>query len=107
MDKNFQADDAVMKDFKDYLTSQNIAWTDKDISGVNDWLKTSIKQYVLTSQFGQLQGLRVMADWDPEIQKALSFLPEAQALEDHAHKVLAEKAEARGAAQGTATAQRP
>jgi carboxyl-terminal processing protease len=50
----------------------------------------------------------VMADWDPEIQKALTFLPEAQALEDHAHKVLAEKAEAReGAAQGSAAAQQP
>ncbi len=69
---------------------------------MSDWLKVSIKQYIVTSQFGQLQGLRVMADWDPEIQKALSFLPEAQALEDHAHKVLAEKAEARGVAPVTA-----
>jgi len=39
-----------------------------------------------------------MADWDPMIQKALTFLPEAQALEDTAHKVLAQKAEARNAA---------
>jgi carboxyl-terminal processing protease len=38
-----------------------------------------------------------MADWDPMIQKALTFLPEAQALEDNAHKVLAEKAQARTA----------
>jgi carboxyl-terminal processing protease len=105
VDHNFQVDDAVLKEFKDFLTSQNIPWTDNDINGVSDWVKTSIKQYVITSQFGQLQGLRVMADWDPEIQKALGFLPEAQALEDHAHKVLAEKAEARTAAQGSAAAQ--
>jgi carboxyl-terminal processing protease len=40
------------------------------------------------------------------IQKALTFLPEAQALEDNAHKVLAQKAEARtGSGQGTAAAQ--
>jgi len=32
---------------------------------------------------------------DPEIQKALTFLPEAQALEDNADKVLTEKGEAR------------
>jgi carboxyl-terminal processing protease len=95
VDRNFQVDDAVMKDFKDFLTSQSISWTDNDINGVSDWLKTSIKQYVITSQFGQLQGLHVMADWDPMIQKALTFLPEAQALEDTAHKVLAEKAQAR------------
>jgi len=95
VDKNFQVDDAVMNDFKQYLTAQSIPWTDKDINGVSDWLKVSIKQYIITSQFGQLQGLRVIADWDPSIEKALSFLPEAQALEDNAHKVLAEKAEAR------------
>jgi carboxyl-terminal processing protease len=106
VDHNFQVDDAVMKDFKDYLTSENITWTEKDIAGVNDWLKVSIKEYVLTSQFGQIQGLRAMADWDPQIQKALGFLPEAQALEDHVHKVLAEKAEARSGAQGALAQQR-
>ncbi len=54
-----------------------------------DWLKASIKEKIVTIQFGQLQGLRVLADWDPMIQKALTYLPEAQALEDTAHKVLA------------------
>ena len=39
--------------------------------------------------------LRTLADWDPMIQKALTFLPEAQALEDTAHKVLTQKAQAR------------
>ncbi len=66
-----------------------------------DWLKVNIKEKIFTSQFGQLQGLRALADWDPMIQKALTFLPEAQALENTAHKVLTEKAEARnGGAQG-------
>jgi carboxyl-terminal processing protease len=95
VDRNFQVDDAVLNDFKQYLTTQNIPWTDNDINGVSDWIKVSIRQYIMTSQFGQLQGLRAMADWDPMIQKALTFLPEAQALEDNAHKVLAQKAEAR------------
>jgi carboxyl-terminal processing protease len=107
VDKNFQVDDAVLHDFKNFLTSENINWTDNDINGATDWLKTSIRQYVITSQFGQLQGLRVMADWDPSIQKALSFLPEAQALEDNAHKVLAQKAEARNASSQGAVAAQP
>src|SRR6516165_4343439 len=97
VDKNFQVDDAVMSEFKQYLTSEEIPWTEKDITETSDWLKVSIKEKVITSQFGQLQGLHVMADWDPMIQKAMTFLPEAQALEDTAHKVLAEKAQARNA----------
>ena len=95
VDKNFQVDDAVIKDFKDYLTSQSIPWNETELNGAMDWLRVSIKEYIVTSQFGQLQGLRVLADWDPMIQKALTFLPEAQALEDTAHKVLAQKAQAR------------
>ena len=98
VDRNFQVNDAVMTEFKQYLTSQSIPWTEADLNGVSDWLKISIKEKIFTSQFGQLQGLHVMADWDPMIQKALTYLPEAQALEDTAHKVLAQKAEARNAA---------
>lgn len=104
VDKNFQVDDAVMADFKQFLTSQNIPWTEKDIADNMEWLKVNIKAEILGSQFGQLQKLLVLAQWDPQIQKAVTFLPEAQALEDHAHKVLAEKAQARNAtADGVAT----
>ena len=89
VDKNFQVDDAILTEFKQFLTSQDIQWSEKDINDNMDWLKINIKENIITSQFGQLQGLRVRADWDPQIQKALTFLPEAQALEDTAHKVLA------------------
>jgi carboxyl-terminal processing protease len=99
VDKNFQVDSAVLAEFKKYLTSQNIEWTDADLNGVMDWLKISIKEKIFIVQFGESHGLRALADWDPEIQKALTFLPEAQALEDHAHKVLVQKAEARNEAK--------
>jgi carboxyl-terminal processing protease len=98
VDKNFQVDDAVLGEFKQNLTAQELPWSEKDVTENLDWIKTSIREKVVSSQFGQLQGLRVMADWDPMIQKALTYLPEAQALEDTAHKVLAQKAEARNGA---------
>ena len=97
VDKNFKVNDAVLADFKQYLTSQNIAWTEADLSASGDWLKAAIKDKIVTIEFGQSQGLRTIADWDPEIQKALTFLPEAQALEDHAHKIELDKAMARNA----------
>ena len=95
VDKNFQVDEPVLSEFKKYLTDQSIPWTQADLDGVSDWLKESIKSSIDIIQFGESSGLRVRADWDPEIQKALSYLPEAQALEDNAHKVLTQKAEAR------------
>ena len=104
VDKDFQVNDAVMGEFKKYLTGQGVDWTDADINGVSDWIKARIKKDIDTIEFGQLVGLRVMADADPEVQKALTYMPEAQALEENAHKVLAEKAQARNTqAQGAAT----
>ena len=95
VDKNFQVDDAVLSEFKQYLTSKNIPYTQAELDSVSDWLKASIKDKIMAIQFGESDGLRVRADWDPMIQKALTYLPEAQALEDNAHKVLLQKAQAR------------
>ena len=98
VDKDFEVNDAVLSDFKKFLTEQGIQYTDADLNGVMGWLKSRIKQEIVTIEFGQLQGLRVVAQWDPEIEKAITYLPEAQALEDHAQKVLADKSETRNPA---------
>ena len=81
--KDFVVDDAVMQEFKTFLKSQNVDYTDQDIAGVQDWMKESIKSELFTSQFGQLEGLKVRAEWDPQIAKAITFLPEAQTLQEH------------------------
>ena len=83
INRDFAVDDGVMQEFKAFLKSKNIEYTDQDIAGVQDWLKESIKSELFTSQFGQLEGLKVRAEWDPQIAKAVTFLPEAQTLQDH------------------------
>jgi carboxyl-terminal processing protease len=81
--KDFQVDDAVMQQFKDFLKTNQIDYTDNDIAGVSDWVKANIKRELFTSQFGQLEGLKVAAEWDPQIAKAVTYLPEAQTLENN------------------------
>jgi carboxyl-terminal processing protease len=95
--KDFVVDDAVMTDFKQFLTSQQIPYTDAELAPVMDWVKANIKAEIFTSQFGQIEGLKVRADWDPMINKAVGFLPQAQALEDNARKVVTQKASIRSA----------
>ncbi len=51
----------------------------------------------MTSQFGQLQGLRIRADWDPMIAQALTYMPQASALEQNAEKIEADKQTAKNA----------
>jgi carboxyl-terminal processing protease len=81
--KDFVVDDAILQQFKAFLKDNQIDYTDQDIAGVIDWVKMSIKSELFTSQFGQLEGLKVRKEWDPQIAKAITFLPEAQTLEDH------------------------
>ena len=81
--KDFQVDDAIMQQFKSFLKDNQIEYTDADINGASDWIKANIKRELFISQFGQLEGLKVTAESDPQISKAITFLPEAQTLEDH------------------------
>ena len=81
--KDFNVTDDVMAQFKTYLKDKKIDVSDQDIAANLDWIKETIKSDLFTSQFGQLEGSKVRAQWDPQIQKALGFMPQAEALENH------------------------
>jgi len=91
--KDFKVDDSVIKDFEGYLTGKQIPWTTADIAGVRGWIDMSIKSDLFTSVFGQQQGLKVRADWDPMITKAVGLMPQAEALMQTAQKQIALRAE--------------
>jgi carboxyl-terminal processing protease len=81
--KSLVVDDALMQDFEQFLRTEKIDFTDKEIAENLDWIKASIKAELFTSQFGQTAGQQVRAEWDPQIAKALTYMPEAEALENH------------------------
>ena len=84
--KDFTVDDAVLNDFKTFLKSEKIDYTDADFNTNLAWTKTSIKGALFTSQFGATEGFRARTDEDPEIAKALGYMPEALALEERSDK---------------------
>ncbi len=81
--KDFTVDDAVMQQFKDYLKASKIDYTDAELGKETEWVRADIKAALFTYEFGQLEGLKVMKQYDPEIAKAMTYLPEATALVDH------------------------
>ena len=84
--KDFNVDDDVMQQFKVFLKANQVEYTDQDIAGVSDWIKANIKAELFTAQFGQLEGLKVRVETDPEIGKAITYMPEALALENRTAK---------------------
>jgi carboxyl-terminal processing protease len=99
--KSFTVDDTVMQDFRNFLTEQKIPFTEQDLADVNDWVRSNIKSEIFIDAFGQEEGLKVRAEADPQVVKALELLPEAKQLADNARKIIAEKASARAAAMGS------
>jgi carboxyl-terminal processing protease len=80
--RDFVVDDAILQQFKDFLKANQVDYTDADIAGAMDWVKSNIKAELFSSQFGQLERQKILTEADPEIAKAMTFLPEAMALED-------------------------
>jgi carboxyl-terminal processing protease len=74
----------VMTDFRQFLSDQQIPFGETEMNEVMDWVKANIKAELFTSVYGQQEGLRVRAEWDPMIHKALDLLPQAGQLEQHA-----------------------
>src|SRR4030088_1408895 len=89
--QNFEVDEAVMLDFRKFLDAEKIAYTEAEIIESNDWLRSNIKSELFVDTFGQEEGLKVLAETDPDVIKALDLMPQARALADNAKKVVAER----------------
>ncbi len=89
--KSFEADDAVMRDLRSYLSKHEVRYTEPDITENLEWIKRKIKQEVFLSTFGQQEGFKVQLEADPQVQKAVEAIPEARALYQTARKIVAQR----------------
>ncbi len=89
--QSFEVDDAILQDFRKFLDSEKIPYTEADLIANNDWVRSSIKSEIFVDAFGQEEGLKVRAETDPQVIKALELIPQARALADNAKKYIAER----------------
>src|SRR4051794_8336391 len=100
--KNFEADETVMQEFRKFLGEEKVPYTEADLVAANDWVRSNIKSEIFIDAFGQDEGLKVHAEADPLVVKALELLPEAKQLADNAKRTIAERNSARATAMATA-----
>src|ERR1700741_1022134 len=89
--KNFEVDDALLQDFRKFLDQEKIPYTEADLMENNEWIRSNIKSEIFVDAFGQEEGLKVRAETDPEVLKALDLLPQARQLAENAKKTVAER----------------
>src|ERR1051325_323850 len=94
IDKNFEVNDQVMQEFRKFLDSQKIPYTEAELNEGAEYIKSNIKTEIFISEFGQEEGLRVRAESDPQVVSALNLLHKAKELADNAKKILAQRAAA-------------
>ena len=92
---DFTTDDAVLQDFRRFLEQQKIPYTERDIQENIDWLRANIASELFVAEFGQQEGQRFRLEADPQLLKALDYLPKAKELAENSRRIIAEKAGAR------------
>ncbi len=89
--KDFQVDDQVLQDFRNYLNQHQLTFSEAQLSQNSDWIKSEIKTELFTDAFGLNQGQVARIQTDPQVAEALNLLPQARQLEQHAQQVIAER----------------
>jgi carboxyl-terminal processing protease len=97
--KNFEVDDAVLNDFRKFLDEQKVTYSEADMLENSDWVKANIKSEIFVDSFGQQEGLKVRAETDPQIIRALELLPQAKQLAEGARKIIADRTQHPAAAR--------
>jgi len=91
--RTFEVDDVVLLEFRKFLDEQKIAYTEGELMEVDAWLRSNIKAEIFIAEFGHQAGLKVRAETDPQVLKALDLLPQARELAENAKRILAERNE--------------
>ncbi len=73
----------------------------QELAEANDWIRNNIKSEIFIDSFGQEEGLKVRADGDPLVVKALDLMGQAKTLADNAKKIVAERNSARATAMAS------
>lgn len=92
--RSFTANQAVINDFQQFLKRQHISFTSQDIQKNLNWLQWKIKREVFTSVFGLDAGYHVDLEHDPQLNKAITLIPQAKKIYAHASKMDAERSAA-------------
>jgi carboxyl-terminal processing protease len=100
---DFQADDPVLADFRAYLDSRKLRYTEQDIADNRDVIVRLIEDEVLRQAFGEGAARKRSVAWDPQVRKALEIIPKAELLLTNPQKFIAERAAEGRMASGAAS----
>jgi len=91
--RDFQATDAVLQEFRQYLADQKIPISDQDVKNNSDFLRTRIRLQLVDFIYGETEASRLGMESDPIVQKAIDCMPQASELLAKAKRYVASKSQ--------------
>jgi carboxyl-terminal processing protease len=89
--KDFEVTDAVLDEFKHYLETSKVPFSDTDMTANLDFIKNRIKIQLVGAIFGENEADRISISNDPLVLKALEDMPQAKELMAKAKRYVASK----------------
>lgn len=93
--ENAQVTPQMLAAFKQFLATKGIGYSQADFNSAQSWIEARILSELLTASYTEEDGERALAEWDPEIKKAVTVMAQAEALEQAALRADAAKRAAR------------
>jgi hypothetical protein len=90
--KDWQPDDNVMEDFRNFAIRRGVEFTAADYERDRAWIRERLREELFITAFSKEESDKVAFQNDPEVLKAIESLPASKALLDKAHDVIARQA---------------
>ncbi len=75
--RTFAVTDTILSSFKEFLTGKGVECNEEDLKNNDQILRTYIKATIFSVKWGRKEEGKVLAENDPQVQKALELFPEA------------------------------
>jgi carboxyl-terminal processing protease len=89
--KDFQVNDDVLDEFKQFLAKEKIPFSDHDLKDNLEFVKTRVRFQLVESIFGENEANKIGIESDPLVLKALEDMPQAKELMAKAKRYIASK----------------
>jgi len=91
LQKGWEPDAAVVSEFRQYITQQNLPFTEADWNDNRTWIAQQLKREMYATAFSYEDSQKVAIESDPMVLKAIDAMPDAKALLDKSKKLIVER----------------
>jgi len=89
--KGWSPDINIENDFHEFLLKQQVSFTEADWTENHEWIRDQLKREMYVTAFSYEDAQKVSVETDPEVNKAIGFMPEAKTLLDKSEKLIVQR----------------